>query len=207
MALSLIKHPDNQHRCSWCGQGDAFADYIHYHDHEWGMPVVDERRLFEKITLEGFQAGLSWITILRKRDRFREVFKQFDFEKVSRFTEKDVDALLQDSVCHQQRTKGLRFDRQPRRRRFGQTHLVTRTHRPTTPRQNHARSGNEADANRAISSLEQNAAQNGLQLRRPHHHVCPDAIYGHRQRPFGRLQSSWASRTSSPSIETALKQF
>ncbi len=96
MALSLIKHPDGHHRCSWCGQGDAFADYIHYHDHEWGMPVTDDRRLFEKITLEGFQAGLSWITVLRKRDHFREVFKQFDFEKVARFTEKDVDRLVQD---------------------------------------------------------------------------------------------------------------
>jgi DNA-3-methyladenine glycosylase I len=105
MALSLIQHPDNQHRCSWCGQGEAFADYIHYHDHEWGMPVVDERRLFEKITLEGFQAGLSWITILRKRDRFREVFKQFDFEKVSRFTEKDVDALVQDAGIIRHRGK------------------------------------------------------------------------------------------------------
>jgi DNA-3-methyladenine glycosylase I len=105
MALSLIQHPDKQHRCSWCGQGDAFADYIHYHDHEWGMPVMDERRLFEKITLEGFQAGLSWITILRKRDRFREVFKQFDFEKVARFTEKDVDALVQDAGIIRHRGK------------------------------------------------------------------------------------------------------
>jgi DNA-3-methyladenine glycosylase I len=105
MALTLIQHPDNQHRCSWCGQGDAFADYIHYHDHEWGMPVVNERRLFEKITLEGFQAGLSWITVLRKRDRFREVFKQFDFEKVSRFTEKDVDVLVQDAGIIRHRGK------------------------------------------------------------------------------------------------------
>jgi DNA-3-methyladenine glycosylase I len=96
MPLFLTIHSDGKHRCSWCGQGDTFADYIHYHDHEWGMPVVDERRLFEKITLEGFQAGLSWITILRKRDRFREVFKGFDFEKVARFTEEDVDRLVQD---------------------------------------------------------------------------------------------------------------
>jgi DNA-3-methyladenine glycosylase I len=105
MALSLIQHPDNQHRCSWCGQGEAFADYIHYHDHEWGMPVTDERRLFEKITLEGFQAGLSWITILRKRDHFREVFKGFDYEKVARFTEKDVDRLVQDAGIIRHRGK------------------------------------------------------------------------------------------------------
>jgi DNA-3-methyladenine glycosylase I len=105
MALSLIQHADGLHRCSWCGQGDAFADYIHYHDHEWGMPVTDERRLFEKITLEGFQAGLSWITILRKRDRFREVFQGFDFEKVARFTEKDVDRLVQDAGIIRHRGK------------------------------------------------------------------------------------------------------
>ncbi len=105
MPLSLISHPDGKHRCSWCGQGDTFADYIHYHDHEWGMPVVDERRLFEKITLEGFQAGLSWITILRKRDRFREVFQGFDFEKVARFTEKDVDRLVQDAGIIRHRGK------------------------------------------------------------------------------------------------------
>jgi DNA-3-methyladenine glycosylase I len=105
MALLLIKHTDGLHRCSWCGQGDAFADYIHYHDHEWGMPVTDERRLFEKITLEGFQAGLSWITILRKRDRFREVFEQFDFEKLARFTAKDVERLVQDAGIIRHRGK------------------------------------------------------------------------------------------------------
>jgi DNA-3-methyladenine glycosylase I len=96
MPLSLIYHCDGVHRCSWCGQGDAFADYIHYHDNEWGMPVADERRLFEKITLEGFQAGLSWITVLRKREHFRKVFQGFDFEKVARFTDKDIDRLVMD---------------------------------------------------------------------------------------------------------------
>jgi DNA-3-methyladenine glycosylase I len=105
MPLSLTTHADGLHRCSWCGHGDAFTDYIHYHDHEWGMPVVDERRLFEKITLEGFQAGLSWITILRRRDRFREVFEQFDFEKVARFVQKDVDRLVQDTGIIRHRGK------------------------------------------------------------------------------------------------------
>ncbi len=97
MALSLIHHSDGQHRCSWCGQGDAFVDYIHYHDNEWGMPVADERRLYEKITLEGFQSGLSWITVLRKRAHFREVFQGFDFEKVARFTDKDIERLVLDA--------------------------------------------------------------------------------------------------------------
>ena len=105
MPLSVIHHLDAKHRCSWCGQGDAFADYIHYHDNEWGRPVADERRLYEKITLEGFQSGLSWIAVLRKRDRFREVFKGFDFEKVARFTSPDIDRLVLDAGIIRHRGK------------------------------------------------------------------------------------------------------
>jgi DNA-3-methyladenine glycosylase I len=105
MPLSILQHPDGQHRCSWCSQGDAFADYIHYHDHEWGMPVADERRLFEKITLEGFQSGLSWITVLRKREHFRKVFAGFDFEKVARFTDQDIERLVLDAGIIRHRGK------------------------------------------------------------------------------------------------------
>ncbi len=96
MPLSLIQHTDGHHRCSWCNQGESFADYVHYHDDEWGQPVADERRLFEKITLEGFQSGLSWITVLRKRDRFRQVFAGFDFEKVARIGAPDIGRLVLD---------------------------------------------------------------------------------------------------------------
>jgi DNA-3-methyladenine glycosylase I len=105
MPLSLIHHPDKKHRCSWCNQGEAFTDYIAYHDDEWGMPVDNERRLFEKITLEGFQSGLSWITVLRKRDRFREVFAGFDFEKVARFGDKDIERLVLDAGIIRHRGK------------------------------------------------------------------------------------------------------
>jgi DNA-3-methyladenine glycosylase I len=105
MPLSLIHHSDQKSRCSWCNQGDAFADYIHYHDHEWGMPVDNERRLFEKITLEGFQSGLSWITVLRKREHFRKVFAGFDFEKVARFTDKDIERLVLDAGIIRHRGK------------------------------------------------------------------------------------------------------
>lgn len=80
--------------CPWAGD-DPF--YIAYHDKEWGRPVVDDLRLFEKICLEGFQSGLSWITILRKRERFREVFAGFNFHRVAQFTEVDVDRLLLDA--------------------------------------------------------------------------------------------------------------
>ena len=66
-------------RCGWCGE---HADYQAYHDTEWGFPVADDRRLFEKLCLEGFQSGLSWLTILRKRDGFREAFADFDFDRI-----------------------------------------------------------------------------------------------------------------------------
>lgn len=105
MPLSLIQHADGISRCSWCNQGDAFADYIRYHDEEWGQPVACERRLFEKITLEGFQSGLSWLTVLRKRDRFREVFADFDFEKVARFGPADIERLVQDTGIIRHRGK------------------------------------------------------------------------------------------------------
>jgi len=87
----IITGPDGVDRCFWHGN---LPDYIHYHDHEWGRPVADDRRLFEKICLEGFQSGLSWLTILRKRENFREAFAGFDFERVAEFTEADVERLL-----------------------------------------------------------------------------------------------------------------
>jgi DNA-3-methyladenine glycosylase I len=80
-------------RCWWAGTDPI---YVKYHDEEWGRPVVDDTRLFEKICLEGFQAGLSWITILRKRENFRKAFAGFDPAKVARFTARDVTRLLKD---------------------------------------------------------------------------------------------------------------
>ncbi len=93
---------DGQLRCWW---STGSEDYQHYHDHEWGFPVDDDQRLFEKICLEGFQAGLSWITILRKRENFRCAFAQFDFEKVSRFNSRSVNRLLQDAGIVRHRGK------------------------------------------------------------------------------------------------------
>ena len=87
-------------RCRW---GNGSAEYAAYHDDEWGRPVGDDRGLFEKLCLEGFQSGLSWLTILRKRDAFREVFEGFDIERVTRFSDDDVTRLLGDAriVRHQ----------------------------------------------------------------------------------------------------------
>ncbi len=92
----------NIQRCGW---GETPPDYTHYHDTEWGRPVTDDRVLFEKLCLEGFQSGLSWLTVLRKRPAFREVFVDFDAEAVAKFTEDDVDRLLQDARIIRHRGK------------------------------------------------------------------------------------------------------
>jgi DNA-3-methyladenine glycosylase I len=89
----LITGDDSAVRCAWSG---GHADYRAYHDREWGRPVADDRRLFEKICLEGFQSGLSWLTILRKRENFRGAFEGFDFERVARLGDRDVERLLAD---------------------------------------------------------------------------------------------------------------
>jgi DNA-3-methyladenine glycosylase I len=89
-------------RCWWCAADHL---YVEYHDTEWGFPVDDDFRLFEKICLEGFQAGLSWLTILRKRENFRRAFKSFDFNKVARFNSRSVERLLKDSGIVRHRGK------------------------------------------------------------------------------------------------------
>jgi len=94
--------PQPRERCGWCG---TIEDYCHYHDHEWGFPVDDDRRLFEKLCLEGFQSGLSWLTILRKRENFRKAFANFEIDKVARFTERDVERLLGDAGIIRHRGK------------------------------------------------------------------------------------------------------
>lgn len=93
MTQAMATAPADVHRCAWCDGSDL---YRHYHDHEWGFPVGNDTRLFEKICLEGFQAGLSWITILRKREAFRAAFHGFDIARVARMGEADVVRLLAD---------------------------------------------------------------------------------------------------------------
>jgi DNA-3-methyladenine glycosylase I len=89
-------------RCWWCGTDPL---YVRYHDEEWGRPVTDDRRLFEKVCLEGFQAGLSWLTILRKRDHFRRAFHDFDPDRVARMTARDVERLVKDERIIRHRGK------------------------------------------------------------------------------------------------------
>jgi DNA-3-methyladenine glycosylase I len=98
----LLSGPDGKPRCWWCGET---PDYVHYHDHEWGFPVHDDQRLFEKLCLEGFQSGLSWLTILRKREGFRRCFGGFDVKNVSKMTDSDVEKLLQDASIVRHRGK------------------------------------------------------------------------------------------------------
>ncbi|MDA1091183.1 MAG: DNA-3-methyladenine glycosylase I [Proteobacteria bacterium] len=101
MSATIIG-PDGKSRCQWCGAAPAFLDY---HDTEWGFPVSDDHRLFEKLSLEGFQSGLSWRTILAKRPNFRAAFHDFDFNKIARFTQRDLDRLLKDQGIVRHRGK------------------------------------------------------------------------------------------------------
>jgi DNA-3-methyladenine glycosylase I len=102
MTDRLVRGEDGIARCSWAA---ATPDYRDYHDREWGFPVADDARLFEKLSLEGFQAGLSWLTILRKREAFRRAFAGFDFNIVAGFGEADVERLLGDAAIVRHRGK------------------------------------------------------------------------------------------------------
>ena len=100
---NALLHPDGLHRCPWPGQDDAL--YVGYHDKEWGVPEWDDRALYEKLVLDGFQAGLSWITILRKRENFRNAFNQFDPHKIARYDARKKAKLMQDAGIVRNRLK------------------------------------------------------------------------------------------------------
>jgi DNA-3-methyladenine glycosylase I len=102
MTDGLITGNDNKTRCWWCGDSPL---YVRYHDEEWGRPVTNDIRLFEKICLEGFQAGLSWITILKKRENFRAAFDEFNYHKIAQYTDDDVARLLQNEGIIRHRGK------------------------------------------------------------------------------------------------------
>lgn len=99
---STVKGPDGKSRCQWCSAAPEFLDY---HDREWGFPVSDDQRLFEKICLESFQSGLSWRTILAKRENFRAAFHRFDFDRVAGFTQREINRLLENEGIVRHRGK------------------------------------------------------------------------------------------------------
>ena len=101
----LFLPPDGQPRCLWCAAAAGDAGYLHYHDTEWGFPVDDDRRLFEKLCLEGFQSGLSWRTILNKRPAFRAAFANFEVKRMAEFGAADVERLLLDAAIVRHRGK------------------------------------------------------------------------------------------------------
>lgn len=102
--MSLLLGDDGVARCSW---GNSTPDYAEYHDKEWGVPLHGQDELYERLCLESFQSGLSWITILRKREAFRKAFKQFKPAKVARFGDEDVERLMQDAGIVRNRAKIL----------------------------------------------------------------------------------------------------
>jgi DNA-3-methyladenine glycosylase I len=99
---ALTKGDDGRRRCWW---GASTPDYVTYHDAEWGRPVTDDRGIYERMVLEGFQSGLSWLTILRKRENFRAAFENFEIERVARFGKRDVTRLLNDAGIVRHRGK------------------------------------------------------------------------------------------------------
>ena len=100
--MSLAPGPDGRPRCSWAVSA---PDYVAYHDDEWGRPVTDDRGIYERLTLEAFQSGLSWLTILRKREAFRDAFAGFDYELVAKFDDRDRERLLADAGIVRNRAK------------------------------------------------------------------------------------------------------
>jgi DNA-3-methyladenine glycosylase I len=100
--VGLAEGSDGRRRCWW---GVSAPDYVAYHDDEWGRPVTDDRGIYERLTLEAFQSGLSWLTILRKRENFRAAFAGFDFERVARFGDADIARLMADAGIVRNRAK------------------------------------------------------------------------------------------------------
>ena len=104
MSDFLRKHEDGLSRCKWAGVDEL---YVQYHDEEWGVAVAGDQEMFERITLEGFQAGLSWITILKRRENFRKAFHNFNIKKVAKLTDSDVEALMLNEGIIRNRAKIL----------------------------------------------------------------------------------------------------
>ena len=184
---SLITGPDARARCAWVGDD---VEYRRYHDEEWGTPLHGDRALFEKMALEGFQAGLSWITILRKRPRFREVFAGFEPEVVAEFDEDDVERLMTDAGIIRNRAKieatigNARLVAGDGRGRARRADVVVRAAGIRHPTREH---GRRAGCHRRVDGAEQGAAPPRVPLRRADHDVRAHAVRGHGRRSSGGM--------------------
>jgi DNA-3-methyladenine glycosylase I len=169
---------NNHKRCPWC-EGDAL--YKQYHDKEWGVPIFDDLKLFEFLTLETFQAGLSWITILRKREHFRKAFDQFDYEKVARYGDEKINALLnnQSIIRNKQKIKAAVNNAQRFigiRQEHGTFSQYIWDFVGGKPLQNSFKTLEEIPVKTALSErISKDLKQNGFQF------VGPTVVYAHMQ--------------------------
>ena len=184
---TTIVGPDGKPRCRWCG---AAPEFLPYHDTEWGFPVSDDHRLFEKLSLEGFQSGLSWRTILAKRENFRAAFHGFDFDRIARFTQRDVERLLKDEGIVRHRGKIEAVINNARRaqelvKREGSLAAFIWRYEPDAKQR-----GETADRIdlRGIHRPVEGAEEARLEVRRTDHGLCLHAGHGADQRPCRGLR-------------------
>ena len=169
---------NNQKRCPWC-EGDVL--YEKYHDQEWGVPIIDDLKLFEFLTLETFQAGLSWITVLQKREHFRVAFDQFDYEKVALYGDEEIKALIENEgiIRNKQKIKAAVNNAQrfiAMRQKHGTFSRYIWDFVGGKPLQNSFKTLEEIPAKTTLSdTISKDLKQNGFQF------VGPTVIYAHMQ--------------------------
>ena len=204
-----VLHADGKHRCPWPKQDNPL--YVDYHDDEWGVPEYDDRALYEKLVLDGFQAGLSWITILRKRDNFRRAFDGFDPQKIARYDARKKAKLMADAGIVRNRLKvdgavlSARayldvMEKGPGFSAFLWDFLDGK------PKINKFRDTKQVPAETALSQkMSKELCGARLQVRRPDHRLCLHAGGRHGQRPSGRMSLLQAlGRRERPQITTKL---
>ena len=184
-------------RCPWPKHDPL---YVAYHDEEWGVPEYDDRALFEKLILDGFQAGLSWITILRKRDNFRAAFDGFEPEKIARYTPKKIERLMNDAGIVRNRAKiegavgSARAYLEDHGERAGLRAIAVGPSRRQAEAQHVPQHQAGAGGNRIVAQDVEGARRARLQIRRPDHRLCLHAGGRHGQRPSGRLSPACGLR-------------
>jgi DNA-3-methyladenine glycosylase I len=196
---TTLPGPDGKPRCSWCL---ATPEYLRYHDTEWGFPVRDDFRLFEKLSLEGFQSGLSWRTILAKRENFREAFHGFDYNRIAKFTEKDVLRLLKNEGIVRHRGKIEAVINNAKRaieleKAEGSLAAYIWRFRPT---------GNPATTSQAASTSPESVALSKALKKRGWKFIGPTTVYAFMQ-AMGLVNDHAAGCTVRSKVETSRKKF